>query len=85
MVHVIDLSNPCYRDQMKVVEDLLRELDLSQIPCLKVFNKADKVGEDGMLLGDAQREGIVVSALRTETLGPLLVEAQKMMGKILGQ
>lgn len=85
LVHVIDLSNPCYRDQMKVVDDLLRELGLGQIPCLKVFNKADRVGGDGVLLGDVQREGVVVSALQRETLGPLLVEAQKMMGKILGE
>ena len=85
LVHVIDLSNPCYRDQMKVVDDLLRELGLGQIPCLKVFNKADRVGGDGVLLGDVQREGVVVSALQRETLGPLLVEAQKMMGKILGK
>jgi len=85
LVHVIDLSNPCYRDQMKVVDDLLRELDLAQIPCLKVFNKADSVAEDGILLDDVQREGVVVSALQKETLEPLLATAQTMMGKILGQ
>jgi len=85
LVHVIDLSNPCYHDQVKVVEDLLRQLDLSRIPCLKVFNKADKIGNDQMLLQEVKREGIVVSALHKETLQSLLTEAQKMMGKILGQ
>ena len=70
---------------MKVVDDLLRELNLSQIPCLKVFNKADMLGDDAILLADAQREGVVVSALQRETLGPLLAKAQNMMGKILGQ
>ncbi len=85
LVHVIDLSNPCYRDQMKVVDDLLRELDLAQIPCLKVFNKVDSIAEDAVLLTDAQREGVVVSALQKETLEPLLTKAQEMMGKILRQ
>ncbi len=85
LVHVIDLSNPCYRDQMKVVDDLLRELDLGQIPCLKVFNKADMLGDNAILLADAQREGVVVSALQRKTLGPLLEKAQNMMGKIIGQ
>ncbi len=85
LVHVIDLSNPCYRDQMKVVDDLLRELNLSQIPCLKVFNKSDMLGDNAILLADAQREGVVVSALQRETLGPLLEKAQNMMGKIIGQ
>ncbi len=85
LVHVIDLSNPCYGDQMKVVDDLLRELNLAQIPCLKVFNKVDSIAEDAVLLTDAQREGVVVSALQKETLEPLLAKAQEMMGKILGQ
>lgn len=85
LVHVIDLSNPCYRDQMKVVDDLLRELDLAQIPCLKVFNKVDSIAENAPLLADVQREGVAVSALQKETLEPLLTKAQEMMGKILGQ
>ncbi len=84
LVHVVDLSNPMFRDQMKVVDDLLQELDLGQIPCLKVFNKADKVDGDAGLLGEAGREGIVVSALQPKTLEPFLVKAQKIMGKILG-
>lgn len=83
LVHVIDLSNPCYRDQMRVVEDLLRELNLAAIPCLKLFNKADQVADDGMLLADAEREGIVVSALDIETLTPFLGTAQRLMGKII--
>ncbi len=83
LVHVIDLSNPCFREQMKVVDDLLRELDLGTIPCLKLFNKSDKVLNDEMLMAGVKREGIVVSALDINTLGPFLSKAQEMMGKIL--
>jgi len=83
LVHVIDLSNPCFREQMKVVDDLLQELDLNTIPCLKLFNKADQVENDEMLLADVAREGVVVSALQIETLTPFLEKAQGMMGKIL--
>jgi len=83
LVHVVDLSNPCFREQMKVVDDLLQELDLGAIPCLKLFNKSDQVGDDAMLLADVAREGIVVSALNIETLAPFLEKAQKIMGKIL--
>lgn len=83
LVHVIDLSNPSFREQMKVVDDLLRELELNTIPCLKLFNKADRVENDEMLLVDAAKEGVVVSALQLETLTPFLEKAQEMMGKIL--
>jgi GTP-binding protein HflX len=83
LVHVIDLSNPCFREQMKVVDDLLRELDLSTIPCLKLFNKSDQVENDELLLADAAREGLVVSALNINTLAVFLEKAQGMMGKIL--
>jgi len=83
LVHVVDLSNPCFRDQMKVVDDLLRELELSAIPCLKLFNKADRVEEDDLLLADVAREGIVASALDIKTLTPFLEKAQSMMGKII--
>ncbi|MCK5071531.1 MAG: 50S ribosome-binding GTPase, partial [Desulfocapsa sp.] len=83
LVHVIDLSNPCFRDQMKVVDDLLRELDLNGIPCLKLFNKADQVKDDEILLADVAREGVVASAINIKTLAPFLEKAQSMMGKII--
>ncbi len=84
LLHVIDLSNPCHRDHMQVVEELLRELDLGHIPCLKIFNKADKLADNDPLLAESRREGLVISAFRPETLKCLLEEAQVMMGKILG-
>ena len=85
LVHVIDLSNPCFREQMKVVEELLRELQLDTIPCLNLFNKSDKVKGDELLLADVAREGIVGSALDPVTLRPFLEKAQEVMGKILQQ
>ncbi len=83
LVHVIDLSNPCFRDQVKVVDELLCQLDLGKIPCLKLFNKSDKVMDEGSLMADVRREGIAVSALKIETLAPFLSKAQEMMGKII--
>jgi len=83
LVHVVDLSNPCFRDQMKVVEDLLRELDLGGIPSITLFNKSDQVKDDMILLADVAKEGIVVSALHIKTLTPFLEQAQRVMGKIL--
>ena len=43
LVHVIDVSNPRFADQVSVVEKQLRELELDNIPCLRVLNKIDLV------------------------------------------
>lgn len=81
LIHVIDLSNPNYRDQMSVVENLLVKLELGDIPVLKVFNKIDLI-EDNQnaheIVGD---EGLMVSALQPETLSEFLVEAERRVGK----
>ena len=83
LVHVIDLSNPCFRDHMAVVEKLFQELQLSDIPCLKVFNKVDRLSDSWPLIREVEREGVVISALQRETLMPFLQQAQKMIGKVL--
>ncbi|MBC8207824.1 MAG: GTPase HflX [Desulfobulbaceae bacterium] len=84
LVHVIDLSNPGFRDQVRVVEDLLRELNLGGIPCLKVYNKVDQLGQDEeFLLAGARRDGVTLSALDSRTFDPFLERAEQMMGKIL--
>ena len=84
LLHVIDVSNPCFRDHIQVVEKLLGELDLGGIPCLKVFNKIDSIGEEGQeLLGELQKEGVLVSAVDAETLAPLLEGAEHLLGRIL--
>ncbi len=84
LVHVIDLSNPGFREQVRVVEELLRDLDLSGIPCLKVYNKVDRLGADAeFLLAGARRDGVIISALDAQTFGPFLERAEQLMGKIL--
>lgn len=83
LVHVIDIANPAYREQMEVVERLLRELDLDAIPCMKVFNKIDKAAYPVQARVEAEKEGVVISALDAATLRPFLEQAERMMGKAL--
>lgn len=84
LVHVIDVSNPSYREHMRIVDTLLAELELSDIQCLKVFNKIDCVEDPVNVRLDVVREGVVISAVDKSTLGPFLEEAQNMMSKSLG-
>ncbi|PIE64341.1 MAG: GTPase HflX [Desulfobacterales bacterium] len=83
LVHVVDLSNPSYRYQMMVVDELLRELDLGHIPCLKVFNKIDLLSDDHERISVAQREGVTISAVNTSSFQPFLERAQQMMKKLI--
>ena len=46
LLHVIDASNPEWRDQAAVVDELIRQLGAEQTPRIEVFNKSDRyVGE----------------------------------------
>jgi len=83
LVHVIDISNPDYRHHMAVVDQLLEELELNRIPCLKVFNKVDMVDEKSGLREAVGSEGIVMSALDRTTFTPFLDRAQQMMRKLI--
>lgn len=45
LIHVVDYSDPHYRQQMEVTEDTLRELGAGDIPRIVVYNKVDKCPE----------------------------------------
>ena len=79
LVHVIDLSNPRFRDQIAVVENLLHELELDELPCLKVFNKTDLVEEDFVRDQAVQYEAVALSALDPSTFAPFFARAEKMV------
>lgn len=46
LLHVIDASDPNHAEQEQVVLDLLKDLEMLDIPRLALYNKLDKVGED---------------------------------------
>lgn len=41
LVHIVDISNPTFEDQIAVVEKTLQEIDTEQKPTIIVFNKID--------------------------------------------
>ena len=43
LLHVIDISNPEWQEQARIVEDLIRELGAEKTPCLRVYNKSRPV------------------------------------------
>jgi GTP-binding protein HflX len=79
LLHVIDLSSPHFKDQMEEVEKLLVKLDLGQKPILRVFNKMDLVGEEYANRIAERYGGIAISAVKKETLVPLVEKIEKIL------
>ena len=81
LLHVVDISNKRYKQQIASVETILKELELDRIPSLYVFNKQDKINlaefEDKWLLN----HGIVISATKRETIKPLVSQLEEMISR----
>ncbi len=48
LLHVIDISNPEWEQQVRVVEELIAELGAEQLPRIDVYNKADLVSAESL-------------------------------------
>ncbi len=70
---VIDASSPWNRQQLKTVDDVLRELHAEHIPRLRIMNKVDLITDafQRKQLQLAFPEAIFVSAHEPESLAPL--------------
>ena len=82
LVHVIDVSNPRFANQVAVVEKQLQELELDKIPCLKVLNKSDQVGREFVEKQCRDYNAVALSALDAKTFGPFFDAAQKIIGTL---
>jgi GTP-binding protein HflX len=80
LVHLVDISNPRYEEQMEAVEKILESLDLGLMPKLLVFNKVDLVEDWTLLQNLCRRHGAIpVSALDRESLLPLLAALESRL------
>lgn len=73
LLHVVDLSDPNWQEDIKVVNDILQELDIHK-EMLYVFNKKDQVRhfDDIAYQVDAYRPHVIISSLSKETMTPLI-------------
>ena len=74
LLHVVDLSNSRFEQQIASVEQILSDLDLDSIPRLLVFNKIDRVPDDEIGPLCRRFNAVPVSALSRKTFEPLLEE-----------
>ncbi|MFZ5453631.1 MAG: GTPase HflX [Thermodesulfobacteriota bacterium] len=85
LIHVIDLSNPRFAEQMAAVEDLLASLDLQDKPVLKVFNKKDLVSPQLVRLQCRIHRGVAVAAVDEQTLPPLIARLEERVMELWGR
>jgi GTP-binding protein HflX len=72
LLHVIDVSNPRHAQQIDVVESILEDLALDQIPQVRALNKMDLLPPDVVAQLARQLDGVPISAQDRSTLPPLI-------------
>jgi GTP-binding protein HflX len=77
LLHLVDLSNPRFDDQIKAVDKILNDLDLGTQQRLLVFNKIDQVSAEDLPHICRRYDAVPISALKRNSFGSLLDEMQR--------
>jgi len=84
LLHVIDASHAEWEDQMRAVEVVLEELDLSEKPVIPVFNKIDLLVDAVGVAARAQHEdpsAVLTTTMRTDGLASLKKSLRELARK----
>lgn len=77
LLHVIDVSNPSWREQAEVVDDLIQQLEAGETPRIQVFNKCDIMsGGDILYKGE---NNVEISAKTGNGLTELLDKVETIL------
>ena len=78
---IIDVSDPCYREQLKVTEDLLSELSAGDKPKLYVFNKCDRGFAELREMGRAAEDDrfVYISATTGQGIDSLISKLEALV------
>ncbi len=77
ILHIVDSSNEDYENHEKTVYDLLKQLDVKEIPIVTVYNKRDRT--PGSFVPSPNEDYIEISAFSNEDLRMLLEHVEKVM------
>ncbi len=79
LIHLIDISDPCFREQIEAVEKIFLELKLNHIPVLRVFNKEDRLSREEVETICRKYDGISISALQPDSLEKFFLAMEKRL------
>ncbi len=77
LLHVVDISNPRFEEQIVAVERILQDLELDRIARFLVFNKSDLIQADEAAALARRFGAVAVSARDRRTFEPLLSELER--------
>jgi GTP-binding protein HflX len=83
LIHVVDLSNPRFIEQMAAVSVILASLSLQDKPVLMVFNKKDLADPSLAALQCRLYHGVAISAVDPKTLPPLIARLEARVEELL--
>ncbi len=80
LLHVVDISHPLVFEQIPVVKDVLNKLEILNKPTIYVFNKIDKLEQQGLVerFKNEYEHTVFVSATKGMFLADLTKEMIKM-------
>ena len=79
LLHLVDISNPRFEQQIASVEAILQDLDLLRKPRIIVFNKVDRLEFDEARHIASRHDALALSALIPDTLAPLLAAIESTL------
>jgi len=79
LLHIIDISNPRFEEQIKSVEKILADLNLQNTATMRVLNKIDRVDSLTSLQLGRRLKGTAVSAKSKSTLMPLIEKMETLL------
>jgi GTP-binding protein HflX len=85
LLHVIDISNPRFEEQIESVTTILSELRLDRITTVNVLNKCDRVPRQISEKLATKYQGFAVCAQDRASLLPLLRELEKTVEPLVIQ
>jgi GTP-binding protein HflX len=80
LLHIVDVSNPNYEQQILAVDQVLAELKITNKKIILVYNKVDLVTKEKLFFNPCNLPSVEISALTGQGLEDLLVEIQNTIG-----
>src|SRR5437867_7258097 len=84
LLHVADISSVSLEHQLGVVQQIIADLQLDQVPRLLVLNKADQVDQRQAAVLGTRLGALTVSALEPSSLVPLVNAIEQRLSSLTG-
>jgi len=82
LLHLVDVSNPAFEDQIQAVDSIITDLHLDAKACITVFNKRDLVDPEVLRHLCRRHDAVAISALEPATFPPLIQRLESLVAEL---